>query len=65
MRVHRLGVQKHAKLEKRVCFWSYLQIWKGQDGQIKKNASLCTALLQDDIHPEIQVDPGGRTGYHG
>ena len=22
--VHRLGVQKHAKLEKRVCFWSYV-----------------------------------------
>ena len=25
-RVHRLGVQKRAKLEKRVCFWSYRQI---------------------------------------
>ena len=24
--VHRLGVQKHAKLEKRVCFWSFWQI---------------------------------------
>ena len=24
--VHRLGVQKRAKLEKRVCFWSYWQI---------------------------------------
>ena len=26
MRVHRLGVQKRAKLENRVCFWSYGQI---------------------------------------
>ena len=26
MYVHHLGVQKHAKLEKRVCFWSYWQI---------------------------------------
>ena len=26
MRVHPLGVQKRAKVEKRVCCWSYRQI---------------------------------------
>ena len=38
-RVHRLGVQKRAKLEKRVCFWSYIdKFGKEHDRQIKKNA---------------------------
>ena len=38
-RVHCLGVQKCAKLEKRECFWSYIdKFWKGHDRQIKKNA---------------------------
>ena len=37
-RVHRLGVQKRAKLEKRCVFWSHRQVWKGNDGQFKKNA---------------------------
>ena len=31
-----LGVQKRAKLVKRVCFWSYDKFWKGHDGQIKE-----------------------------
>ena len=37
-RVHRLGVQNHAKLEKRVCFCYTDKLWKGHAGQIKKNA---------------------------
>ena len=35
-----LGVQKRAKLEKRVCFWSCSQIWKGHNGKIKKQACI-------------------------
>ena len=37
-RVHRLGVQKRAKLGKRVCFWYSVKFWKEHGGQIKKNA---------------------------
>ena len=43
-RVHRLGVQKRAKLEKRVCFWSYDKFWKGHDGQIKEKRMQNTYL---------------------
>ena len=49
-RVHRLGVQKCAKLEKRVCFWPYRQVWKGHDGQIKKNTCKNTYLGSIFIH---------------
>ena len=41
MRVHRLGMQKHAKLEKRGGggFFGHIdKFWKGHDRQIKKNA---------------------------
>ena len=38
-RVHRLGVQKHAKFEKKRCVFGHIdKFWKGHDGQIKKNA---------------------------
>ena len=38
-RVHRLGVQKCAKLKKKGCVFGHIdKFWKGHDGQIKKNA---------------------------
>ena len=37
-RVHPLGVQKRAKLEKRNVFGHIDKFWKGHDAQIKKNA---------------------------
>ena len=51
-RVHSLilGVQKTCKYyiwEKRVCFWSYWQIWKGHEDKIKKNA--CKNVYQGSI----------------
>ena len=46
--------QKLAKLENRVCFWSYRQILKGHDGQIKKNACK-NAYLGSIFIPEKYV----------
>ena len=36
-RVHRLGMQKHAKLEKRGIYGHIGKFWKEHDRQIKKN----------------------------
>ena len=38
MCVHRLGVQKHAKLETKCVFGHSDKFWNGHDRQIKKTA---------------------------
>ena len=48
------GCTKHAKLEKRACFWSYEKFWKGHDGQIKENA-FQNAYLGSIFIPEKYV----------
>ena len=46
---------KRAKLEKRVCFWSYIdKFWKEHDRQIKKNACK-NAYLGSIFTPEKYV----------
>ena len=44
MRIHHLGVQKRAKLEKGCVLGHIDKFWKGHDGQIKKNAFKDTYL---------------------
>ena len=54
MRVHRLGVQKCAKLGKGCVFGHSDKFWKGHDGQINKDA--CTnACLGSTFKPEKYV----------
>ena len=53
-RVHHLGVQKRAKLGKRVCFGHRDKFWKGHDEQIKKNACK-NAYLRSIFIPEKYV----------
>ena len=53
--VHRLGVQKRAKLEKKGCVFGPIdKFWKGHDRQIKKNACK-NAYLGSIFIPEKYV----------
>ena len=54
MCVHRLGVQKRAKLEKRCVFGHTDKLWKGHDRQIRKNACKNT-YLESVFIPEKYV----------
>ena len=48
MRVHRLGVQKHAKLEKKGVFFGHRdKFWKEHDRQIMKNACLGSFFIPE------------------